>query len=164
MLLQVEVRAVGYPFELGPPDGGVVVLQVYSTLGVVGELLLGVLVAAEVLLFQAQVRVPVPAFLDPVLVPGLVLAWFDEELHLHLFELAGAEDEVARCDLIPERLADLGYPERHLYPAGLEYVLEVNEDSLRRLGPQISQILRGFDGANVCLEHQVEGPDGGEVP
>src|SRR5688572_9266436 len=122
------------------------------------------LVAAEVLLLQAQVRVPVPALFDPVLVPGLVRARFDEELHLHLLELAGAEDEVARCDLVPEGLPDLGYPERHLYPAGLEHVLEIHEDPLRRLGPQIGQILRGFDGPHVGLEHQVEGPYGGEVP
>ena len=60
-------------------------------------------------------------------------------------------------------LPDLGYPERHLYPAGLEHVLEVYEDPLRRLGPQVCEVLGGLDGPHVGLEHQVEGPDGREV-
>ena len=51
---------------------------------------------------------------DPVLVPLLVGAGLDEELHLHLLELAGAEDEVARRDLVAERLADLADAERRL--------------------------------------------------
>jgi hypothetical protein len=49
-------------------------------------------------------------------VPLLVGAGLDEELHLHLLELAGAEDEVARRDLVAERLADLPDPERDLLP------------------------------------------------
>jgi hypothetical protein len=44
-------------------------------------------------------------------------ARLDEELHLHLLELAGAEDEVARRDLVAERLADLRDAERRLLAA-----------------------------------------------
>jgi hypothetical protein len=47
-------------------------------------------------------------------VPLLVGARLDEELHLHLLELAGAEDEVAGRDLVAERLADLRDAERRL--------------------------------------------------
>ena len=46
------------------------------------------------------------------LLPGVAL--FNEVLHLHLLELTGAEDEVPRGDLIPERLAHLGDPEGDL--------------------------------------------------
>ena len=57
-----------------------------------------------------------PAVVDPVLVPLLVGARLAEELQLHLLELAGAEDEVARRDLVAEGLADLadaeGRPKR----------------------------------------------------
>src|SRR5919107_323976 len=163
MLFEVVVGAVGYSLQLRPAAERIVVLDVHSPGGVVRFLFRCLLTLAELVRIEAQVQVPVEAFPDPVLVPGLVRAWLDEELHLHLFELAGAEDEVSWCDLVPERLADLGYPERHLYPAGLEHVLEVDEDPLRRLGPQISQILRGLDGTHVGLEHQVEGPAGREV-
>ena len=52
--------------------------------------------------------------LQPVLVPLLRLVGRDEELHLHLLELERAEDEVARRDLVAERLADLGDAERRL--------------------------------------------------
>ena len=47
-------------------------------------------------------------------VPG-----FDEELHLHLLELARAEDEVPGRDLVAERLADLRDAERDLLPRRL---------------------------------------------
>ena len=52
--------------------------------------------------------------LQPVLVPLLVGPGLDEELHLHLLELTGTEDEVARRDLVAERLADLRDAERRL--------------------------------------------------
>ena len=43
----------------------------------------------------------------------------DEVLHLHLLELAGAEDEVLRGDLVAEGLADLGDAEGRLLAGGL---------------------------------------------
>src|SRR5207247_7010508 len=115
---QVVVGAVRDPLQLAPLAAGeaVPVLDVHRPLRVVGELLLRVLVEAQVLLADAQIGVPPEPGGDPMLVPFLVGAWLDEELHLHLLELAGAEDEVARCDLVAERLADLPDPEWDLLP------------------------------------------------
>lgn len=106
---EVVVGAVGDAFEFAPFVAAELeaVLDVGGALGVVGELLLGVLVPAHVLFAEAEAGVPVPAFLHPVLLPLLVLARLDEEFHLHLFELAGAEDEVAGGDLVAEGLAHL---------------------------------------------------------
>ena len=59
-----------------------------------------------------------------------------EELDLHLLELARAEGEVARRDLVAEALAHLGDAERHVDAAAVDDVLEVDEDALRRLGTQ----------------------------
>ena len=59
-----------------------------------------------------------------------------EELDLHLLELARAEREVARRDLVAEALAHLGDAERHADARAVEHVLEVDEDALGRLGPQ----------------------------
>src|SRR3712207_377783 len=115
---EVEVGAVGDALELAPLRAleAEAVLDVDGALGVVGELLLGVLVVPQVLRRDAQVGVPAGALVDPVLVPLLVGARLDEELHLHLLELAGAEDEVARRDLVAEGLADLADAERRLLP------------------------------------------------
>jgi hypothetical protein len=79
-----------------------------------------------------------------------------EELHLHLLELAGAKDEVAGRDLVAKRLADLGDPEGWLAARELQHVLEVDEDPLRGLRPQVGD--RGVvpDRADVGLEHEVE--------
>ena len=89
--------------------------------------------------------------------PGL-----DEELHLHLLELAGAEDEVARGDFVAERLADLGDAEREFGARGGEDVVEVDEDALRGFGAQ-PHLARGvLNGSGERLEHQVEQTRGGE--
>jgi hypothetical protein len=74
--------------------------------------------------------VPVEPLVDPVAVPLVRLGRRHEELHLHLLELEGAEDEVPGRDLVAERLADLRDPERRLPPRDRGDVLEVDEDSL----------------------------------
>ena len=79
-----------------------------------------------------------------------------EELHLHLLELARAEDEVAGRDLVAERLADLGDPERRLLARELQDVLEVDEDPLRGLRPQVGDRAGLLDRPDRGLEHQVE--------
>ena len=80
----------------------------------------------------------------------------DEELHLHLLELTGAEDEVARGDLVAEALADLADAERRLAARRGDHVGEVDEDALRGLGPQIVQAFLGLDRTEIGLEHHVE--------
>src|SRR5260370_17128134 len=96
--------------------------------------------------------------------PFLVGARLDEELHLHLLEFAGAEDEVARRDLVPERLADLADAERDLLPRGLLDVLVVDEDALRRLWAQVRQTGLILGRAEVGTEQTVEHPLLGERP
>ena len=139
--------------EPGEPEA---VLDVDGPLGVVAELLLRVLEVAQVVGVDAQVDVPAGALVDPVAVPLLVLAGLDEELHLHLLELAGAEDEVAGRDLVAEALADLGDAERRLLPAAGHHVGEVEEDALRGLGAQVVQAGLVLDDAEVGLEQAGE--------
>ncbi|GAA2772815.1 hypothetical protein GCM10020219_048590 [Nonomuraea dietziae] len=155
---QVEVGAVGDALELAPLRAGEVeaVLHVDGALGVVRQLLLGVLVEPEVVLVDAQVGVPAEALVDPVLVPLLVGSGLDEELHLHLLELAGAEDEVARRDLVAEGLADLADAERDLLARRLLHVGVVDEDALRRLGTQVGQARLVLDRAEVGLQQAAE--------
>ena len=90
------------------------------------------------------------------LVPFFVGAGLDEELHLHLLELPGPEDEVARGDLVAERLADLADAERDLLARGLQHVLEVDEDALRGLRAQVGQARLVLDRAQVGAEQAVE--------
>jgi hypothetical protein len=118
---------------------------------------------AQVVGADPQVGVPAHPLLHPQLVPFLGLVGGHEELHLHLLELAGAEDEVAGRDLIAKRLADLGDPEWRLAARELQDVLEVDEDSLRGFGPQVGD--RGVidHRADMGLEHEVELARLGEV-
>jgi hypothetical protein len=151
---QVEVGAVGDALELAPLGTGEVepVLDVHCPLRVVGELLLGVLEVAQVVGVDAEADVPGGAVVDPPLVPRLVLAGLDEVLHLHLLELACAEDEVAGRDLVAERLADLGDAERRLAARRVHDVEEVEEDALRGLRPQVVQAGLVLDDAEKRLE------------
>ena len=163
--LQVEVGAVRDALELGELGAGEAeaVLDVDRALGVVAQLLLRVLVEPHVLGVEAEVDVPVPALLQPVLVPLLVRARHDEELHLHLLELAGAEDEVAGSDLVAEALAGLADAERRLLASRVHHVEVVDEDALRRLRSQVVNGGRVLDRANGRAQHAVEVARLGEV-
>ncbi len=119
--------------------------------------LVGVVAAQpELVRAHPEVEVPPLPLVEPVLEPLLGVVGVAEELELHLLELAGAEDEVARRDLVAKRLADLGDAERQLEPGGPPYVLEVDEDALGRLRTQVDDVLVGGDRPHVRLEHEVE--------
>ena len=137
VLAEVEVAAGGDAFEFLHAEGELE-HHVHAGAGVVGEFLLLVIVLTLSLRFrQADGLVPFQAFLDPVLVPVGVGAGLDEELQFHLLELAAAEGEIARVDLVAERFADLGDAERDLLARDAEDVVELREDALRGFGPQI---------------------------
>ena len=135
----------------------VVALAVEGQLG-------GLVVAqAQVLFLDAKAQQPVLAVVLPVGEPLQVGVGLAEELALHLLKLAGTEGEVARGDLVAERLADLADAEGQLAAGGALDVRKVDEDALRGLGAQVAGgggILGHADGS---LEHQVELADGGEV-
>ena len=104
---------------------------------------------------------PLVAVVNPLLVDALVLAGADEVFHLHLLELARAEDEVAGRDLVAKRLADLRDAERNFAAHRRLHVQEVDEDALRGFGAQVGEgvgvVLHGRR-ADGRAEHQVEGP------
>ena len=152
---EVQVAAVVDALELLPAEREPV-LDVDRLLGVVGQLVRGVLAEAQPLRRDAVALVPrpPPAAATPRSCRGAVRP--DEVLHLHLLELAHPEDEVAGADLVAERLADLGDPERDLLARALLDVLEVDVRALRRLGPQVDDRRLVLDRAHVRLEHEVE--------
>ena len=148
--------------------------DVHTGPGVVRQLLLLLPVFDQRVAAQADALVPLDALLDPVLVPELPapiglrvegcglrvgqardraghflhhLVGADEELQFHLLELARAEGEVARVDLVAERLADLANAKRHPLARDIQHVLELDEDGLRRFGAQVGRCFRAFDRA-----------------
>ena len=112
---------------------------------------------------DAQVLIPALALLQPVREPFLGLRRRHEVLHLHLLELARAEDEVPGRDLVAKRLAHLRDPERRFLARELEHVLEVDEDPLRRLRAQVRRRSRLLHRPNRGLEHEVEVARLGEI-
>ena len=95
MAAEVEVAPVVDAFQLLPAEGEAV-LHVDGLLGVVRQLVGGVLAETQTRRLHAVALVPGLARGQPLLegVRGRV-AGGDEVLHLHLLELARAEDEVA---------------------------------------------------------------------
>ena len=153
---QVEVAAVVDALELLPAEREAV-LDVDGLLGVVGQLVGGVLAQAQPRRGHAVALVPGAAPRQPLLEGGRGLGLgADEVLHLHLLELAHPEDEVAGADLVAERLADLGDPERQLLARRLLDVLEVDVRALGGLGAQVDDRGVLLDRAHERLEHQVE--------
>ncbi len=162
MLREVVVRAVGNTPELAPAEREEE-LEVRRCLGVEAQLLGIVVAQAEVLVLQADGEQPVVAERAPVVEPLKVGARLAEELELHLLELAHAEDEVARRDLVAEGLADLADAERELFARGALDVIEVDEDALRGLGAEVDGVLCVLGHALERLEHEVKLTDIGEV-
>ena len=162
MLREVVVRAVGNAPELAPAEREEE-LEVRRCLGVEAQLLGIVVAQAEVLVLQADGEQPVVAERAPVVEPLKVGARLAEEFELHLLELAHAEDEVARRDLVAEGLADLADAERELFARGALDVIEVDEDALRGLGAEVDGVLCVLGHALERLEHEVKLTDIGEV-
>ena len=150
---QVEVRAAVDALELLEAEREVE-LDVGGGVGVVGQLLM--VVEAVVLRAHAEVHMPLHAGFLPLGEPVELCAGLDEELHLHLLELAHAENELPGHDLVTEGLADLRNAERNLHAAGLLDVQVVDENALGRLRTQIDDVRAFGGGAHGGLEHQVE--------
>ena len=111
---------------------------------------------AQMLLLDAKAQQPVLAVVLPVAEPLEVGAGLAEELALHLLELAGAEGEVARGDLVAESLAHLTHAEGQLAAGGALDVGKVDEDALCGLGAEIAGRRAVLGDADGGLEHQVE--------
>ena len=153
MTLQVEVRtAVDTLYFLEAK--GHLKLDVRSCVGVVRQLL--VVVVAVLLVTEAESLVPAKTQVLPEVEPLELLTRADEELHLHLLELAHTEDELTGNDLIAEGLTDLCDTEGHLHTACLLHIEEVHEDPLSRLGAQIDLHRTVGRGAHLGGEHEVE--------
>ena len=103
------------------------------------------------------------AVVPPVGEPLQIGVRLAEELQLHLLELAGAEGEVARGDLVAEGLADLAHAEGQLAAGGADDVIEVDEDALGGLRAEVHGVLRVLGDTLEGLEHQVELADVGEI-
>ena len=162
VLGQVVVGTVRHAPQLAPAEGEQE-LEVRGGLGVEAQLLGVVVTQPQVLVLQADAQQPVVAEGAPVVEPLQISAGLAEELQLHLLELADAEDEVARGDLVAEGFTDLAHAEGQLAAGGALGIDEVGEDALRRLRPQVHGVLGILGDALERLEHQVELPDVGEV-
>ena len=135
MRCEIEIRAIRNPHQLAPLASweAEAILDIHCPLRVMAQLLFRMLEEAQIVWVHPEVDIPSHRLVDPILVPTLVGTRLDEEFHLHLLELARAEDEVTGRDLVAERLAYLPDSEGRLYPARTHHVREIDEDSLRGL-------------------------------
>src|ERR1041384_7481959 len=108
-------------------------------------------------------RVQSETIIEPLLMPFFVCTGNHKKFDLHLLEFTSPKREVARRDLVPERLSDLRDPERKLEPHRLQHVIEIDENSLRGFRPEVSHRRLVLEGTHECLEHQIELPRFGEL-
>src|SRR5260370_32144027 len=113
------------------------ILDIGAALWLLRQPVVVVLAQTEIFRAYAVARVPAEALVDPALVPLFIGPRHNEKLDLHLLELARAESEIARSDLVAKRLAALDDAEGQLHAHGLRHVIEVDENSLRRLPAHI---------------------------
>jgi hypothetical protein len=89
-------------------------------------------------------------------VPLLVGAGHHEELHLHLLELAGPEDEVAGVISLRNDLPTWPMPNGGFLRVTWTTLAKLHEDALRGLRPEVVQPGLVLDDPEVGLEHHVE--------
>ena len=153
MLREVEVRTAVDAFHFLEAKRHTE-LDVCSGVGIVSELIM--VVETIVLCAEAEILMPLHAGFFPFGEPVELGTWLDEELHLHLFKLSHAEDELAGYNLVAEGFADLCYAEGNLHASSLLHVEVVDEDALRRLGTQINGACAVGGAAHLGLKHEVE--------
>src|SRR4030042_2428392 len=163
MLLQIEVSAVDNARQFCPAYREQV-FYVVTIAGVMGKLILVMLAEPEVLLFDAQVDIPVEPFLYPLIEPLPISARLDEVLDFHLLELAHPEDEVARGNLISEGFAYLGNTEGQLPSSRCNHVREIDEYALSGLRAQIDNGCLILHGAYEGFKHEIEHAWFGKLP
>ena len=123
---------------------------------VVRALVLLVLVPGQARLAYAEIaREEIPRKPSPRLIRFSLRVGTDEVLHLHLFELADTEDEIARGYLVPERLPYLRDTERQLRVSRVDDILEIREDGARSLRSQVRDCRIILNGTDPRLHHHV---------
>ena len=156
VLVEVVIRAAGdapeFLFSVGEVEH-----EIGGGAGVEGELVLGVYVFGDRLAREADGNQPVDAGVEPLAMEALPVGFRgDEVLDLHLLELAGAEDKVARGDLVAEGFADLGDTKGDLDPSGIDDVFIVGEDALGGLGAKVGRGGVIGEGADFSFKHELE--------
>ena len=154
---KIIVGTVSDAFNLLRTKRGVVIHQVVRTLRVVGKLISRYIVDRDPLAGNTDTLPPGQTILKPALMPGFIGTGDHEELDLHLLEFAYAEEEVARIDLIAERLPNLSNPKRELPTGCGKHISEVDKDTLSSLGAQVGERTALGHWTNLGTEHHVEG-------
>ena len=123
-----------------------------------GQFLFWLLIETKIVRGNSQRGEPVVAGIDPFLMRALVFAGPDEVFHLHLFEFARAENEVAGRNFIAKRFANLRDAKGQLAAARRQDVCKVDEDTLRCFRAEISQSVRiAFSRrSECCFQHRIE--------
>ncbi len=153
MASQIEVGARVDTLHLLESEGEII-LYVGRRICVVGEFL--VVVETVVVVAEAQGAMPSHTGLLPLVPPIHFGPGLHEELHLHLLELAHAEYELTRHDLVAERLAYLCDAEREFHASRLLHVEVVDEDALRRFGAEVDGVGAFGGRSHLRREHEVE--------
>src|SRR5438045_1998316 len=119
MAREIEVRAVVNAFDLAKAEWEFE-LDVAGSLRIMCELFMWL--KTHAFFGHAKRLPPIPARFFPLVEEFFVRALFAKELHLHLLELARAEEEILCIDLVAEALADLTNTKRYFLPRRLHHV------------------------------------------
>src|SRR5678816_2244876 len=112
---------------------------------------------------NAKAQVPPHSFFFPELIPFLLCAGPDKELHFHLFKFSHSENELPGNDLITKCFSNLSDTKRYLHPACFLNIQEIHKNALRSFRSQVNFICFICNTAELSGEHQVELPYVGPV-
>src|SRR3989344_3782166 len=103
MVFKIKIGAIGYTLQLFEiPAEGKTVLDIGGGFGIMRQFIIGILARANIGLRYPQIKKPSESFLDPILIPLIVILGQDKIFQLHLLELTRAEKKISRRDFVPE--------------------------------------------------------------
>ena len=120
------------------------------------QFFLWVLKATHIFWINTQIDVPIPALIQPVVMPLFVGSWLNKEFHFHLLEFTRPENEVTRGNFIAETLSGLTDSKWWLFARRIHHIQVVHKDSLCCFWSQVVNGACIFDGTNGGSQHAIE--------
>ncbi len=100
--------------------------------------------------------VEIPTLFSPIIEELIVISWFYEKLHFHLFKFTGSENKVFSYNFVTESLSYLSNSKRNFHTVRLDNIFVVYINTLSSFRAKIHNTCRIFCSTNMSFKHQVK--------
>src|SRR5688500_7498813 len=110
-------------FHFVKPKRRIVILDIPCVRRIKNKVIM--LLPAQVLFFDTDIKIPLPAVFFDLLKSVLIFMRFYKKLRICLFKFTRTEQKIARTDFVPKGLPYLGNPKWYFHSGCIDDILEV---------------------------------------